>query len=168
VRAAFSMQHGLSASAWSRNSRTALFERRWVRWSAILAFWTLVALFFATQNYLNACISSQAAPHSLTWFQALILAFCEWYVWKRSIRDWEAIIADVRNCTRNGSSTVQPLMMSGNCIKRRKGRGNNSIVSFSTRPNFDHFRCFSYPYRGDPSIMAVNSKVSTSVERGAR
>ena len=59
-----------------------MLRRRWLRWLLIFAAWTLLGLFFATQNYINAYIqASSYARRALSWQQALVLALGEWYIW---------------------------------------------------------------------------------------
>jgi sensor histidine kinase YesM len=55
-----------------------IIERRWVRWSLIFGFWTLLGLFFASQTYL---IYVYVFKKSIPWNQAFVCAFSDWYVW---------------------------------------------------------------------------------------
>lgn len=61
-----------------------MLKRRGVRWTLILIAWTLLGLFFATQNYVNAYLQSSYAAYTklaLTWRQAVLLSLSEWYLW---------------------------------------------------------------------------------------
>lgn len=61
-----------------------MLKRRGVRWTLILMAWTLLGLFFATQNYVNAYLQSSYAAYTkraLTWRQAVLLSLSEWYLW---------------------------------------------------------------------------------------
>jgi LytS/YehU family sensor histidine kinase len=58
-----------------------MFSRRWVRWSCALAAWTLLSLFFASQNYVNAYLTAHYVRRSLTFGQAVLLSAGEWYIW---------------------------------------------------------------------------------------
>src|SRR5262249_52260530 len=61
-----------------------MLEGRGVRWSLIFLGWTLLGLFFATQNYINAYLQGSYAAYTkraLTWRQAVVLSLSEWYLW---------------------------------------------------------------------------------------
>jgi len=51
------------------------------RWGLALGGWTLAALFFSTQSFINAYIQSSYRNRPLTWREALILGFSEWFGW---------------------------------------------------------------------------------------
>jgi signal transduction histidine kinase len=53
-------------------------ERPWIRWSLYFCVWTLLGLFFATQNYIGYAYVS---GRQTSWVQALTLALTEWYIW---------------------------------------------------------------------------------------
>ncbi len=55
-----------------------LLRRRWPRAVLLLAGWTLVGLFFATQLYL---IYARLFERPITWGEALATTLPEWYVW---------------------------------------------------------------------------------------
>ena len=54
-----------------------MLERRWIRWLLALLGWTFVALFFASQTYLNYRSSGGRAPVGLI----LQMNLMEWYLW---------------------------------------------------------------------------------------
>lgn len=53
-----------------------LTQRRWLRWGAALALWTLIGLAFASQFYL----SSSKLGRPVSWGQALGYSLADWYV----------------------------------------------------------------------------------------
>ncbi len=57
---------------------TMILHRRWVRWSMILAFWTLLGVFFGIQLYL---VNALEYRHPIPWRQALFWALSDWYIW---------------------------------------------------------------------------------------
>jgi two-component system LytT family sensor kinase len=54
-----------------------MLERRWTRWLVAFLGWTFVALFFASQTYLNYRSSGGRAPVGLV----LKMNLTEWYLW---------------------------------------------------------------------------------------
>jgi signal transduction histidine kinase len=54
-----------------------MLERRWLRWLLAFLGWTFVALFFASQTYLNYRSSGGRAPVALI----LKMNLVEWYLW---------------------------------------------------------------------------------------
>ena len=54
-----------------------MLERRWTRWLLAFLGWTFVALFFASQTYLNYRSSGGRAPVALI----LKMNLVEWYLW---------------------------------------------------------------------------------------
>lgn len=54
-----------------------MLERRWTRWLLAFLAWTFVALFFASQTYLNYRSSGGRAPVGLI----LKMNLVEWYLW---------------------------------------------------------------------------------------
>lgn len=54
-----------------------MLERRWSRWLVAFVAWTFVALFFASQTYLNYRASGGRAPLGLI----VKLNLIEWYLW---------------------------------------------------------------------------------------
>lgn len=55
----------------------ALIQRRWVRWSLIVGFWTVVGLFFTLQAVLTYVSRGETAR----WGPALIYQMSIWYTW---------------------------------------------------------------------------------------
>ena len=54
-----------------------MLERRWTHWLLAFPGWTFVALFFASQTYLNYRSSGGRAPVGLI----LKMNLVEWYLW---------------------------------------------------------------------------------------
>jgi signal transduction histidine kinase len=54
----------------------SLTERRWLRWGAALALWTVIGLAFASQFYL----SSSKLGRPVSWGQAVSYSLADWYV----------------------------------------------------------------------------------------
>jgi signal transduction histidine kinase len=54
-----------------------MLERRWKRWGLIFGAWTLLGLSTATRIKL----SYGYAGNPITWRNALVIAYCDWYIW---------------------------------------------------------------------------------------
>jgi purine-cytosine permease-like protein len=54
-----------------------MLERRWFRWMLILAFWTLLAVFFASQNAMTAAYRQRP----ITWRQTLVFPAINYGLW---------------------------------------------------------------------------------------
>lgn len=54
-----------------------MLARRWFRWTLILAFWTLLAVFFASQNAMTAAYRQRP----ITWRQALVFPAINYGLW---------------------------------------------------------------------------------------
>src|SRR5690242_20626891 len=57
---------------------TMLGEQRWVRWSLLFGFWTLLGVFFGIQLYL---VNALEYRHPIPWRQAMFWALSDWYIW---------------------------------------------------------------------------------------
>jgi len=61
-----------------------MFSRRWLRWTLYLLGWTLLGLFFATQNFINSYVTIEYArrlKRAPSFAETLALALSEWYIW---------------------------------------------------------------------------------------
>lgn len=54
-----------------------LINNRWIKWSLVFVFWTIIGLSFASQFYL----SSNKFGRPVSWSQALSWSLGDWYVW---------------------------------------------------------------------------------------
>ncbi|MFN0051619.1 MAG: sensor histidine kinase [Planctomycetales bacterium] len=50
----------------------------WMRWSVVLAAWTLVGLFFTSQHYLHVAV---LLDRQATWWRSLLSTIPDWYLW---------------------------------------------------------------------------------------